>query len=336
MCFERLIGLKGSCNDGTLPSDGMWLNSLGISRDFVESIINEDWADVDDFVLDTIHQAEDALKSDVYAHFTTKFAPKSIIDGARIGYYLENPTLTPSLGGDYKGVQMRIWNDTTFAKLYVQKIQTYFNYTGNVTLTVWDLNQSKAVDTITVASVANEIVTTEVNRTYRSDFQDLNLIIIYPSTFQSYQTGFDGFGCVTCYRGGAYMQNRYVWSTGVTLEDGIPATQANIQSQSDTGGISLIYALQCDHDAWFCQNANFFVSAALYKCTYLICQYAALMSNTFSSTNMDVERLKDRMVYCDNEYNKRLDAGLKNLRIPASSTCFVCNEVRRIITQLPS
>ena len=63
-CFDNLIGLKGSCGESALPSDGLYLNTLGISREFIEDIINEDYADVDSFVLDKISLAQDQIKSD--------------------------------------------------------------------------------------------------------------------------------------------------------------------------------------------------------------------------------------------------------------------------------
>ena len=39
-CFDNLIGLKGSCGESALPSDGLYLNTLGISREFIEDIID--------------------------------------------------------------------------------------------------------------------------------------------------------------------------------------------------------------------------------------------------------------------------------------------------------
>jgi len=71
-CFDNLIGLKGSCSESALPSDGLYLNTLGISREFIEDIINEDYADVDSFVLDKISLAQDQIKSDIYSKFTAK------------------------------------------------------------------------------------------------------------------------------------------------------------------------------------------------------------------------------------------------------------------------
>jgi hypothetical protein len=336
-CFDNLIGLKGACESSTLSSNALYLNTLGINREFIEDIINEDYEDVDAFLTDKISLASDQIKNDIYSHFTSKFNVTSIIEGVRLGQFYDYPTLVPAINGSSKGLQMRIWNETTFAKLYVSTIKTYFAHTGNVNINVYDLTQAKLLDTIVVASVANQIVETTINKIYKSSSEDLNLVFIYDaSTFASYSTSFMNAGCVTCNRGGAYMQNKYVYSTGVTFKNSDPKTQNYLNGQSDLGGISLVYSLECDHDAWICTHANFFSSAILYKTAYLITQYADLMSNTFSSTNIDREKLKQRMEYYEFEYNNRLNAGVKNLKIPSGDLCFSCNRLRMNKTILPS
>lgn len=336
MCFNNLIALKGSCNDATLPTDGMRLNTLGVTREFCENIINSDYADVDEFVSDMITNASDQIRTDIYSEFTPKFNVKSIIDGARLGQYNENPTLSSTLTGYSKGMQLRLWNDTTFAKLYISKLRTFFNHTGNVNVLVYDLTQAKLLDTIVVASIAGQIVETDVNKVYKSASADMNLAIMYDSTFQSYVSGFEGYGCVTCNRGGAYRQNKYLYSTGFTILNTDSKIQSSLNSSSDFGGLSLVYSLQCDHEAWICQNANFFVSAMLYKTAYLINHYAAYSSESFSSMNMDAERLKQRMEDFDFEYTRRLKAGIKNLRAPNSDACFACNRLIISKTDLPA
>lgn len=336
MCFDRFIGLKGSCNDSTLPSNGLWLNTLGVTRDFCENIINSDYADVDSFVTDMLNNANDQLKTDIYNAFTSKFKIKSIIDGARLGFYNEYPSLNAALAGKSKGLQIRTWNDDTFSKMYISTLRTYFAYTGNVNVFVYDLTTGKLLDTIVVASVSGQIVETNVDKTYSSNLSDLNIGFIYSSAFSSYASYFDNFGCVTCNRSGAYRQNKYVYSTGLTIPTAGAITQNNVSGSSDFGGLSVVYSLQCNHEGWLCQNANFFVSAMLYKTAYLINQYADLMSDSFSSMNMDVERLRQRMEYFDFEYKKRLDAGVKNLRIPSSDICFQCNNLTKSLTSLPA
>lgn len=336
-CFDNLIGLKGACGDSTLSSNALYLNTLGISREFIEDILNEDYEDVDSFLADKIFLASDQIKNDIYGHFTSKFNVTSIIEGVRLGQFNDYPTLIPAIPDASKGLQMRIWNDTTFAKLYVSTIKTYFQYTGDVDINVYDLTQGKLLDTITISSIANEIVETTIDKVYKSSSQDLNLAFIYDaSSFSSYATSFLNAGCVSCNRGGAYMQNKYVYSTGVIFENGDPVTQTYLNGNSDLGGISLVYSLECDHDAWICTHGNFFASAMLYKTAYLITQYADLMSNTFSSTNIDREKLKQRMEYYEFEYNKRLEAGVKNLKLPSGDLCFSCNRLRINKTILPS
>lgn len=334
-CFDNLIGLKGGCSADTLATNGLYLNTLGISREFIEDIINEDYADVDEFVSDKIALASDQVKADIYSNFTSKFNVKSILESVRLGQFYEYPTLKNAIAGSSKGIQLRMWNESTFAKLYVSTIKTYWNHTGNVNVLVYDLTQGKLLDTIVVASVANQIVETRVDKVYKSEQMDLNIVFIYDSTFQSYATSFLNAGCVTCNRGGAYMQNKYVYSTGVQFLNADPKTQTYLNGDSDTGGISLIYSLECDHDAWICSNGNFFTSTMLYKVAYLMLSYAVYDSQTFSNRNMDVEKLKEKMEYLEFEYDKRLKAGIKNLKLP-NGICFVCNRLRLNHTILPS
>lgn len=337
MCFSNYIAIKGGCSEQTLADGGLYLNTLGISREFIEGILNEDYEDVDDFLSDKIALASDVLKNDIYKFFTPKFNVKSIITGDRIGQYYENPTIVPAISGSSKGLQIRLWNDTTFAKIYVSKIRTFFDYTGTVTFTIWDLNQNAQIGTFDVNSVAGEIVETEINRVFKSDVYDLNIVFLYDaSTFASYASSIDGYGCVSCYRGSAYRQNRFVYATGITIPNADDKVQANLNGNSDTGGVSILYSLECNHDAWICQNAHFFASAMLYKTAHLIAEYALLVTDGFSKQNIDRDILRERLdVYFDG-YMKRLDAGVKNLKIPSSNVCFECNRLRMNATVLPA
>lgn len=336
-CFDNFVGLRGSCTEQTLASNGFYLNTLGIDRSFVENIINEDYADVDSFVLDKIAMAYDQLSNDIYSNFTPKFNLASIIENARLGQYREYPVIVPSIANTYKGVQMRIWNETTFLKVYVSTLRTYFNYTGNVDVKVYDVSTGTLLDTIVVASLANQIVETQVDKTYKSSSSDLNVVFIYDANdFDSYASSFVNSGCVSCNRSNTYMQNKFVYSTGVLFDEGDSVTQDNLSGNSDTGGLSIVYSLQCDQEAWVCSHANFFASAMLYKVAYLITQYADLMSNTFSAINIDRDKLRQRMEYYEFEYTRRLNVGVKNIKILNADICFSCNKLRMNKTVLPA
>lgn len=337
-CFDNLVALKGGCSETTLQTAGMYLNSIGIDRTLIESILTSDYLDVDDFVADKINLAIRTLTNDVLLKFSPKFNPKSIVEGGRIGFYPEFLSTSAAQAGIAKGIQLKLYNDTTFINLYVSTLSVFVNYTGTFNVLVYDLMSNTLLDTIPVTTVSGQITTVTVNKLYESDAREMNIIFVYDSTGINGNTTplVQGY-CGTCYRGVGYRYNKYLWGNAISIATVDQKYQTNLNFTSDTGGLSLNYSLQCNHLNWLCTNANFMVLPLVYKTGDLIMEHALRYTDQMNSkTILDIEKLEDRKEMYDFEYNKQVDAVFKNLRIPNGDVCFVCDRVRKIVTMLPA
>lgn len=336
-CFDNLIALKGGCSETTLQTGGVYLNSIGIDRKFIEQILTLDYAGVDDFVSDKVELAIKTMTNDVLLRFSPKFNPKSIVEGARIGYYQELLTPSPAIAATSKGIQAKLYNETTFINFYVSSLSLYVNFSGLVNISVWDLMNNTLLDTIPVTAVANQVVTVTVNRLYESNAKEMNLAFIYDaSTISSYVTPIYTGYCGTCYRGTGYRNNKYLWTNAISISNASSKIQTNLNFTSDTGGLSLNYSLQCNHLNWLCTNANFMALGLLYKTGDLIIEHALRYTEQMNSRTLDPEKLEARKEVYDFEYGKQMNGILKNLRIPIGDVCFVCNTQSKIVTILPA
>ena len=89
-------------------------------------------------------------------------------------------------------IEVELCNLNSFVDFYLSELSVHVTSTGNVDVLVYDLFQNKLLDTITVAAIANEVVTVFPNKTYSSDRKNLNLIFVYDSTgVNSIQTSVD-------------------------------------------------------------------------------------------------------------------------------------------------
>lgn len=336
-CFDNLIALKGGCSETTLATAGVYLNDIGITREFIEKILSSDYAGVDDFVSSQVGLAVKKLTKDVYLKFSPKFNVKSIVEGQRLGYYPEFQTTSAAIAGTSKGIQTKIYNDTTFLNIFVSSISLYVNFSGTVNVTVYDLMDGTLLDTIPVTAVSGQIVTVTVNKTYTSNAREINLAFLYnAATVSGIQTPIIQGYCSGCYRGHGYRQNRYVWGNPISMLTASDKLQSNINFTSDTGGLSINYSLQCNHENWLCTNANFMALPLLYKTGYLMMDQAILYTEQMNSRTFDLAKLRERKEMYDFEYGREMDAILKNLRIPSGDVCFVCNRVAMTATVLPA
>lgn len=337
-CFDNLIALRGGCTETTLQTGGMYLNDIGINRKFIDQIITEDYKDADDFVARKIDLAIKTMTNDVLLKFSPKFNPKSIIKGQRIGFYTEQVQTSAPIAGTSKGIQAKIYNETTFINFYLSSLSLFVHFTGTVNVQVWDLMSNKLLDTIPVSALTGQIVTVTVNKVYESNSREMNLAIIYDaSTITGYQTPLIQGFCGTCYRNQGWRGNKYLWANAVSIPLASAKVQNNLNFGSDTGGLSINYSLQCNHLAWLCTNANFMALALLYKTGYLIAEHTLNYTDQMNSrTLIDVEKTEKRKEDYDFEYNRQVDGILKNLRIPTGGVCFVCDRVAMVRTVLPA
>jgi hypothetical protein len=162
-CFDNIIGYKGGCD----AASGMLIDQL-VTTNEIESFIDADYGSASEFIDEKISFAVTNVVNEATNHFQSYYIPKTILDDKRAGFFDQDQTEIAA-EAKYKGLELELCDQDTYYELYVSSIESYFNYTGNVDVLIIDTMTGETLDTITVASVANTIVTTYVGKSYKAE-----------------------------------------------------------------------------------------------------------------------------------------------------------------------
>lgn len=333
-CETNIIGLRDSCTE-VAPSSGFYIDELSIDHTFLNNILTKSYTTGEDLFNKKVAFAWNIMTSQVRARFSNRYRTASVVDGHRAGYIQENRSLKAG-SAQYQGINVELCNSKTYLDLYVSKVEFFGNYTGNLTIQVYDLLQGRSIDTITLTGIqAGETFTELVNKTYKSDRQKLHLFFAYDATtVPSYDVTIGEAGCASCGRSGYTKTTKFInlQSAYMGLAD-TPIDQ-NLTGLAHTGGLSITYSLGCNHDDWLCEKKNFFGLAMLYKTGAEILSHA--LSNWDEVSNAMVVH-RDKIKEIRNEYEalfiNQLESVLLKVQLPNDNICFKCNpkSVTRII-----
>src|SRR3990167_4895064 len=153
-CFENIITLTGNCTDSVSVS-GITINDIGIDLSELNSIVTADFANGEALFNRKRDFAIKLIMNLVYTHFTDYYKGNSILDSQRIGFPQDNLSLNAAEAGKLKGIRVELCNETSHIDFNLAEIGLLVDFTGNVPVYVYDLIQNKLLDTITVATTAN-------------------------------------------------------------------------------------------------------------------------------------------------------------------------------------
>ena len=328
-CFDQIIGLKELCT-GWTPSSGIYLNDIGVSLDLVNSVITKEYSGPTDFVNSKITSSINEVKNEVYGYFSKSIKTRTVIDNGRIGYV--NPNMTVVTGGGDRGVKLSLYNNANWFTLELAGIELFTDFTGQIPVVIYDLDQAKLLDTVIVDSVAGEISTAFPHKTYESNRKYLNLWIGYNSAgINSYKTTTHKGQCCGVYS----LTNSYVKATGTTATSFIDSGLTTIQ---DTAGISINYSLMCNPYGWMCNFAQLSALPIAYKVASEIYRMALMVTpgmRTNNATTVNSEMMKANFEWHETKYREHLNNILKRIYLPNDTICFQCEQPSRNAIILP-
>lgn len=329
-CLNGLVNVKGC---GSNPTSSYIQQLPGISIPDIDVSINTDHVNAKAFLEEQILFAEEVIIQDVYQHLALKHELKSFIENDTVGEYYELKTAVDAQTGYLTGIRLRI-DSTPYLKLFINQIRLFVNTTGNVSVFIYDLQQGKLLDTITVAAVAGEIVTTNANKEYFTQKQRMNLFIGYLSSFESYKANVTnaagGDDCTGC----CSYSNGNISFFGSKILNASAKTTDNIEGNSGTAGISFSYSLGCSFEEHLCNIRNMLALPLKYKAGELIMQHLKTSKRpnpVVTAFKMDHAELEG---YYHSKYETLMKNLLKNMRMPAS-VCFECRPQSRSVVVLP-
>jgi hypothetical protein len=222
------------------------------------------------FLFDNIIElAAKQILNDVMVHLQGCMSFNSILENDILGFFDENRTLNAS-SNIWRGQQIIIDRYPNL-ELYVSKIRLFFDTAVTDNIYVYDVGQGVLLDTIAFTSVADEVTDIDINKSYVSYKQRLNLAFLYDGNLTgSYKTKSNRFGgCSKCgYR------NSYLLQNGVQLPKTSAVLHSNFQKSGENYGMSVTYSLNCSLDNFLNSIRNLLQFPMLYLVASMIMKHA--------------------------------------------------------------
>jgi hypothetical protein len=335
-CLDSIIALDADCENNESTS-GLYASSIGITPDFLSNIITKPYASVQSLFDAKKSLAISTITNQLHSHFLPQYKSGSVIDNFRVGTYNENKVAVAATDA-YKGILFTLTPNNSYLDFFLAEISLFVNYTGNVTVNVFDLIQDKVLEQHIVPCVAGEISTIYPQVKYPSARRQLQLYIAYDTTgIPSYKTTVSRSSCSTCKPQGV-VRNSYeeIYSKALPLAD--DAIRANLTGVTDTGGLSVVHSLQCNHTDWLCSISNLIALPVLYKTASLILEYSLLESpnaRVNASVTLNADLIKQRLDVAEYKYNESMQNIISNIHPPTDEHCFTCRSKVRHAIVLP-
>lgn len=335
-CLSNLVGVRGCGTDTYLR----YVNDLtGINVPDFDKAISVEKQSASAALQDLITIAKEEVIQEVNTHLSGKYQIKSLIENGTVGYYYDNKELQDAQAGVLVGYEVRV-DQVPYLSFYLSSLKLFINYTGNVSVVVYDLTQGKLLDTIIVTAVAGEIVTVNVDKEYFTNKQRMRLFVGYLSTHQSYKTSYtspytaDGEDCNTC-SGKGYSES-YIYFRAAQISNSSAKIAENLSSNTTSGGagLSLNYSLQCSFGEHLCNVKNLLSLPVLYKAGQFIMRELKHSRRLTGVVTVYGNNHDELMKEYEASYNKHMANLLLNSNIP-NSICFSCTPKVKSVVNLP-
>src|SRR3990167_4422934 len=335
-CFDDIIGLRGSCTTPASTS-GLWMDDIGIDLAELDSIINKSQIDSVDFFEKKREFALRQIIQLIHTHYSDKYKTNTILRSGRIGFGKENQEVVAA-SAVLKGIEIELCNDDSFVDVFVSSISLQVNTNGVVNVLVYDLFQNLLLDTIPLTAVSGRTVTVYPNKLYKSVRKELDIIFVYDATnFSSVKTMITQSGCKGCGSGGSMVNlNNYLSTRSISVPSASAKIESSLTGIADTGGLSLMYSIQCNYEEWLCTISNSIALPVLFKTAYEVMDYTinnSLRLNT--ATTINLETAGKRRDEYDKRYQDSIQALLQNIKLPQDEKCFECRQKSKHVVILP-
>lgn len=317
------------------PSSGLYLDQINITKKELESYV--EGVTVKEFTEDKIIFAAKKVASDINNKFVPSLKASSVVDSGRVGHYQDNMQLNAAQNGVSKGVNIRLCRETSHLNLNITRISLFTDFSGVVTVKVWDLIQNKEIDSIPITCVANEITSLFVNKGYSSTNKRMNIAFIYDASgVGNYTSYISPGGCSSCINKGSwYAYNSFFDARGITILNASNKVEENIISSTNTAGMSLEYSVTCNYEEWLCSIAGIVAMPILYKTAAEIMGYAINSKRFNDRAQNERDLMKERRDEYELNYRENMDNILKNIVKPNDAVCFSCIDRIRSVVTLP-
>ncbi|MFA9221055.1 MAG: hypothetical protein ACEQSL_07700 [Sediminibacterium sp.] len=334
-CFSNIIGFRGVCDDVDSTS-GLYANDLDINKDFVDQIITRQFSGALDFHQRKLAFAIKEVVDQTLNFMSKDFRVNTLLQNIRLGKMQDDLSLIAG-DGNYKGINIDLNNSESYLNLFVNEIALQISTSQIVNVFIYDLIQDKLLKTVPVTCVANEISRAYPQFTIKSDRQKLNLLFCYDSSGISANTTYlrTGGSCSTCNGNSNGISNPYENVQSVKIDGSAQKIKSNLKNIGETGGLSVVHSLSCNHESWICSFSNMLAMPILYRYGIIVMEYAQSISpndRQNTTVNINADEIKARLEVYKERYNESMNNAMSGLKVPDDKECFTCRSAMHHIS----
>lgn len=336
-CFEGLIAIDGLCGEAA-PSTGIFLKKLGVTRSEMSGYLTKEYSTVDQLFQDKYDTAIDNIVNAVNTYFQPRYKAFSIIENKRAGIFQNNLKMIAGEASRMKGINFRLDNRESYLDLILPSVSLQLNYTGEIQLKMLDLIQGKLIDTIKIDVTPNDIITTQIDKIIKSEKRMLNAFIGYDAegiSANQTQLQIDGTCC-----GNDVISNSFMTIRAASIGSSEQKIDQNLKSETDTGGLSLVYSFACNHHDWICSISNRLALAIAYETCVGIMEHAKYQAGKEQitirvGTGEARDQIEERRNLYQSKSTKILNQILTTVTLPSDDRCFTCRQNNRTAVLIP-
>lgn len=331
LCFNNLIGIKGTCGEQTLPDSGLFLQDLPlINIPVYDKAIGSDVVSAYDQLARKLELAQTLVVNELQIAISSKFKVLTEIENAKVGFIRDN---LETLAAQAKYIGANIESSVSrYAEIFISRVGVHMQASGAVSLLVIDLNSGTTLDTISITAVANVPTYLDINKKYRSNGQKMNLFIGYDATTKaSYKTLIHPNWCRTC--NGSWYVNSYSRIRAVTIGIADSKIDQNLTSTDSTGGVIVDYSIGCDIERYACSVKHHLAQPIWYRTGVLVLD-EMVTTQRFNTISLQTESIEQARTYYQGYYDTALKWAIRGLAIP-KDYCFICQPRAKVETVLP-
>ena len=325
-CLNNLIGISPILGDN--PSSGLFLSDIDITIKQGNDLQNQNHTSGVDYLRQKIAFAQKSIVQDVLNRLRESqpnlkaFGVNTVLESFTIGKYRENKPVLNANNLVLRGLLFEA-NNAEYLTLNVTSVSLMAQTTGSINVEVWDLIQSKLIDTIAVEGIAGEISTTQVNKSYPNNGQQYQIAFLYNGAVASYINDYNAYaGCLSCVPKCSQGQSNW---TGATILKASNKIKSSITTGGQRGanGLSIAYTLDCDANALVCQIKGRLAMPLLYKTALLTLDTYRTTARINSTVKIPNSPIEDVRVFMQEQYEKNMDNIIQGIQLP-NTACFKC------------
>ena len=327
-CLDNLIALDGSCAAGT---GRVYLKSIGIHESELVQYLAQEEQDVPEMLSNIAPAATAQLQTDVMASIAGRIMPKTFIDRDRIGQPNHNREAISATASTDHGLVVDVFAPRSNIKIQISELAVWSQSTGTVTLTLRDVTDGKVLGTETISAVAGQVTRKDVDIVLQGLRRRTRVLIT--SDMAGWYKCDTHEGCGPC-TGGVYSHG-VLTAYGASIGQATTLTYSNLARSGETGGISAVVTVVCDHTAYLCEVKEALAMPLLYLQGAMLMQRGLDNVERMNTRTINAEVLQDRLARYLSQYRAALEQLVGNMPLPNDDMCYVCNRQSRVAVVVP-